>query len=399
MWEAAFMAVLEATRFLIRSDQKSSNNPVGASGRLAHPLFWLAVVLVTGGCTTTHPPAEKSRTEKAYRWLCAQQGPHGILGNQDGESFAGLYPNAMAAMIFLERGDGARCERVLDFFLAKRKELKTTPGGFHQFYDAKTGETLRDSDRWMGDNCWLLIALNHYAARTKSDRYRALADDIADWLVSLQDGDGGIWAGHNKSGFMRHKSTEGNLDAFAALPSRPQAREKVGRWLWTQMWIEKEGRFCMGSTSDAPALDTSAWGVLALGCEGWPAMTFANKNLRRMKMMFANGALVDGYADFADKDRIWLEGTGEMACAYRVCDGTVQGKHLIRELEKAMVPSQTTPGTLTIPCFTNDPAWDGGDTKGFVPSVCWYLFAQRKFNPMHVEEIRNPKSEIRNHIK
>jgi len=365
-----------------RSYRLGTSQRIGALRRLPHSLFWLATLLVLSGCTTPKGFLTGSTEDKAYRWLCAQQGPHGILGNQDGEAFAGLYPNAMAAMALLEHGDRQRCEKVLDFWLARRSDLTNAPGGFHQFYNAATGETHRDSDRWMGDNCWLLIALNHYAARTKSDRYRPLADDIADWLVSLQDDDGGLWAGSNKDGFMRHKSTEGNLDAVAALTSRPQAREKVRRWLWDKMWIANEGRFRMGSTSDAPALDTSAWGVLALGCEAWPAMKFANKNLRKMKTLAATGVFVEGYTDFADKDRIWFEGTGEMACAYRVCGGTVQARHLLRELEKAMVDSTAHPGTKSIPCHSNDPAWEDGDTKGFVPSVCWYLFAHWKFNPM-----------------
>lgn len=346
--------------------------------------FIFITILLAGlvGCATTASRRDDAHSRKAYDWLCAQQGPHGILGNQDGESFAGLYPNALAAMAFLERGDRERCERVLDFFDARRAELRAKPGGFPQFYDAATGKTHADSDRWMGDNCWLLIALNHYAARTGSDRYRAMAGEIADWLVGLQDADGGIWAGFNKDGPMKAKSTEGNLDAVAALTSRPEARAKIERWLWERMWIPEEGRFRMGSTDPNPALDTSSWGVLALGQRAWPSMEFAERTLRVEKRSDANGKLITGFTDFVGKDRIWLEGTGEMACAYRVSGRERDALFYIGELEKALVPSAAHPGTMSIPCHTNDPSWDGGATKGFVPSVCWYLFAKWNFNPM-----------------
>jgi len=350
------------------------------------------VLLLLAGCATTERSHDATENA-AYRWLCAQQGPHGILGNQDGESFAGLYPNALAAIAFLEHGDRGRCERILEFFEAKRQSvLLAKPGGFNQFYDAVTGDTHTDSDRWMGDNCWLLIALNRYSARTKSDRYHAMTNEIADWLESLQDEDGGIWAGYNKSGLMRAKSTEGNLDAFAALSLRPLSRERVVHWLWEKAWIADAGRFRMGSTNNDPALDTSAWGVLALGTRAWPAMLFAQKHLGRIKIAEDNGKLIEGFTDFADKDRIWFEGTGQMACAYWIGGWNVRAEHTILELEKAMLPSPTHPVTMTIPCHSNDPSWEGGATKGFVPSVCWYLFAKWKFNPMRPEKIRN-KSE------
>ena len=326
-------------------------------------------------------PRESSAQEQAYRWLCAQQGSHGILGNQDGGSFAGLYPNALAAMTFLERGDRVRCEKALDFFAAmSQHEFQWEPGGFHQFYDAVTGKTAMDSDRWMGDNCWLLIALNHYAARTGSSRYRLMAEDISAWLVRLQDEDGGIWAGYNLSGLMRAKSTEGNLDAYAALVSRPQARARVATWLWEKAWLREEGRFRMGSTNSGPALDTSAWGVLALGRRAWPAIGFADWHLR-IKRTF-HDQTIEGFADFIGKQRIWFEGTGQMACALWHGGDREQAEHFIAELEKAMVLSRGVPGTLGIPCHSNDPSWEGGATKGFVPSVCWYLFAKWRFNPM-----------------
>lgn len=359
--------------------------------------LWVGVLLLSG-CVSepkrnspaqSPPPVvhEATPKDKIYRWLVCQQGAHGILGNQEGESFSATYPNALAAICFLHQGDVGRAENIFRFFQEHYEEcFSTQPGGFYQFWDASTGEGLKDSDRWIGDNAWLLIALNYYRQRTGKHDFDTMREGMAQWLIALQDADGGIKSGFNKNGPMDSKSTEGNLDCHAALIEHPAERAKVRKFLESQMWIPSEKRFKMGTTCPDPAMDTSAWGVQSLGVDYAPTLDYAEKAFLRTCVAKASGNSVTAYSDFSDKNRIWLEGSGEMAVAWQVAGQKEKAQRTLRELEKASISSKEFRNASGIPCHTNDPAWETGADKIFIPSQAWYLFAAWGFNPMNPEQ-------------
>lgn len=324
-----------------------------------------------------------STGEKVYNWLLHQQGEHGILGNQEDDAYSGLYPNALAAICFIHQGDTERAERIFHFYQVRYDTTSgAPPNGLVQFWDAKTGEPHNESDRWIGDNAWLLIALNQHRAKTGRDDFATLRKGIAQWLLSLQDTDGGIWSGFNTKGAMVSKATEGNLDCYSALTDFPAQRKKIRKFLESQMWIPKENRFRMGSTSPDPALDCSAWSVAAFGAKFRDTLRYAEKTFLQTQKSAANGSSINGFGDLRGKSRIWLEGTGEMVVAYRTAGEQEKAKKYLQELEKAMVPSSAFSGTAGLPCHTNDPQWPGGDEKIFVPAQCWYLLGEWGFNPM-----------------
>jgi len=368
-----------------------------------HPLFFLRLlglligVFAIAGCTTTphtsHPTAKHETSDevvmekKIYRWLVCQQSGHGILGNQEGETFSATYPNALAAICFLHQGDVDHAEKIFRFFQEHYEEcFSTQPGGFYQFWDTASGEGHKDSDRWIGDNAWLLIALNYYRQRTGKQDFDGMREGMARWLIGLQDADGGIKSGFNKNGLMDSKSTEGNLDCYAALVEHPAERAKVRKFLESQMWISAEKRFKMGSTCPDPAMDTSAWGVQSLGLEYAPTLNFAEKAFLRTCVAKASGNTITAYSDFRDKDRIWLEGSGEMAVAWHVAGKHERARRTLCELEKASIPSKEFRDAAGIPCHTNNPAWETGADKIFIPSQAWFLFAAWEFNPMNPEQ-------------
>ncbi len=313
-----------------------------------------------------------------------QNGQTGLLGNQEDDDFSGVYPNALAAICFVHQGDVARAERIFQFFdnHFEAEFAPDTPGGFHQFWDARTGTVHGDTDRWVGDNAWLLIALNYYQKQTDRNDFSTMQNGIAQWLISLQDADGGILSGFTKAGPMMHKSTEGNLDCYAALEAYPEARRKIRDWLTSQMWVASEQRFRMGSTVAEAALDGVSWGIAALGPEYSNSLVYAEQQFQRTDKSEGSGNAVTGFADFLGKPRVWLEGTGQMAVAYNAVGQKARAEDLVRELEQAMVPSAKFPGTMGIPCSTSDPAWQGATRKIFVPSQTWYLFGAWDFNPM-----------------
>ncbi len=355
--------------------------------------FWISA-LACGlfALPTTLSGYQQPSSRTVYAWLIQQQQHTGLLGNEDGDTFSGLYANALAAMCYIHQSDIRRAERVFEFFDQQyvKEFAAATPGGFHQFWDAKSGAVHPDSDRWVGDNAWLLIALNYYYYRVDRMRFNDLRAGLARWLTGLQDADGGVRSGFNKDGPIRAKSTEGNLDCYAALIEYPAARAKVRDWLQKQMWVESEGRFRMGSTVNESALDDTTWALGALGRDYAATLRFAEKTFGRTDTV--RGQAIRGVADFADKQRIWLEGTGEMVVAYQVAGESRMAQDLLAQMQRAMIPSAAHPGTWGLPCFTSNPTWETASTRIFIPAQAWYLFGTWKFNPM-----RNHAASVHTH--
>lgn len=291
----------------------------------------------------------------------------------------------MAAMCFVHEGETARAERVFDYY-AKHFAEQFAPGslgGFPQAANAETGELLLDTDRWIGDNAWLLLALNYHHAKTGSAKYAAMRKGIGEWLVSLQNPDGGIKAGFNKSGPMLHYSTEGNLDCAAALVDFPEQQKKVIAFLERDMYVADGPYFKMGSTVSEPALDTCSWGVLVLGKKYAPLLKTAEARFKRDEVTAeGSGRKLAGFSDFVDKQRVWLEGTGEVGAAYNVAGRAADAQKVVTELEKAFVPSVAHEGLIGIAYSTSEPSWKGATTLPFTPSQAWYLCTVWNFNPM-----------------
>lgn len=330
-------------------------------------------------------PAEEPATpaQKVYAWLLAQQGGGDLLGNQEDDNYSGLYSNALAAICFLHQGDVERAERIFRVYDRHRENvLLEPPGGLFQFWDAKQGTPHPTSDRWIGDNAWLLIALNHHQRKTGKQDFESLRAEIARWLISLQDKDGGIWSGYSIKGKMESKSTEGNLDSYSALIGKAAERKRIRKFLESELWLPKQDRFRMGTTSYDPALDCSAWAVCVFGARYRETLRYAEKTFIQTQTSKANGKSIQGFGDLLGKQRIWLEGTGEMVVAYRAAGEPKKSAQFLGELEKAMIPSTLFADTVGLTCHTNDPAWPGGDEKIFVPSQCWYLFGTWGLNPM-----------------
>jgi len=319
---------------------------------------------------------------RVYGWLQSQQGTCGLLANEEGDSLSGLYTNALAALCFLHHGDVERAERIFQCMRLHSAECLQAPGGFYQFWSAANGEPHRDTDRWIGDNAWFLIALNYYKAKTGKTDYDDMREGIARWLISLQDKDGGVWGGYVADGHIEYKSTEGNLDCYAALVEYPKERAKIKRWLIHDMWIPKERRLRMGSTVDESALDDLTWGVAALGPRYHFTLKYAEEAFLQTVHFDQRQHEVTGFSDFLFKNHVWLEGTGQVAAAYQYVGNKEKTAHYLAELERSMIPSQAFEGTYGMPCFTNNPRWSTGASRIFVPSQAWYLFAKWGFNPM-----------------
>ena len=127
-----------------------------------------------------------------FNWFNAQQLPNGLLESVENGNIVSLYDNALAALVFLTKNDIAKAEKIFDFFNSRiESELKKGVGGFSQLRD-RAG--VPNGHRWMGDNAWLLIALNNYKQKTTNTKYDELASALGTWLQALQDTDGGLFS-------------------------------------------------------------------------------------------------------------------------------------------------------------------------------------------------------------
>ena len=293
-------------------------------------------------------------------------------------------------MVFMLNDDFTKAEMIFDFFNARIvSELQSGVGGFSQFRDRNGIPT---GHRWMGDNAWLLIALNNYKSRTGNSTYDLLASEISSWLMSLQDVDGGLFAGYNTdNSLMNYKVTEGNIDAFNAIDGFTAFHSQLLDFLEQDRWDAAENSLVAWPTNPPYlyALDLHPWSYLIFN--NFPEATLINAQRFLTTQTATNGAQITGYCFDEDKDTVWPEGTGQMAVAFGIAGMNVDQEFYINQMENVLIqstryadaagfPYASNPGTV----YGSDPLWTGADTKIALSGGAWYLFAQFNFNPFAV---------------
>ncbi len=350
------------------------------------------------------PPEDSSANDREtpiLNWLLQQQLPNGLLESTENGNVVSLYDQALAALAFIMTGEIDRAERIFDFFQARiDSELKAGVGGFSQFRD-RNGTP--GGHRWMGDNAWLLIALNNYEATTGKTDYNQLSVALSDWLISLQDSDGGLFAGYGSDNqLLSYKVTEGNIDAFNAIKGYNGFHTSLLQFLETRWDATDKNLMAWPSNPEYRfALDNFSWSYCIF--EDYPvASLHAASRFLTTQTATLTGAQVEGYDIDEDRDAVFLEGSGQMALAWRLAGLEVQANYYLAEMEKAMVESPTWSGSFGFPYATNPgttygntPFWQGADTEIAISSGAWYLYALNGFNPFAVERAKNVPLEDR----
>ena len=325
-------------------------------------------------------------------WFIQQQMPNGLLGSAENGNVVSLYDNALAALVFMRFGETERAAQIFDFFDARiSSELQNEPGGFSQFRD-RSGNP--NNHRWIGDNAWLLIALNNYKALTGKSTYDKLSEAISSWLIGLQDNDGGLFAGYaNDNSLLNYKVTEGNIDAFNAIRGYGDFHSKLLQFLYNQRWDSSIN--ALEAWPENPpyrfALDNFSWGYAVF--PDFPESTLETaQRFRTTQTSSVTGAEITGYCFDEDKDVVWFEGSGQMAVAFQMAGLRDEAYELLREMEKGLVASSLHPDAAGFPYAANmgtgyagDLLWTGADTQIAISGGAWYLFAKSAFNPFGVE--------------
>lgn len=333
--------------------------------------------------TKTPTPLDSAATS----FLSSLQNTLGILPSIENGTLVSTYDQALAAIAFVVVGEHQRAKEIFSYFESVRtSELEIAPGGFYQFRSPAGNPT---GNRWMGDNAWLLIALNNYVHATNDHTFDALEQSLESWLRSLQDpADGGLWGGFDANGDTIHKITEGNIDAFAAIFVDQEFRKQVANHLYVSKWDSIEGNFMAWPTNPqyAYALDCYTWGHNAFPEFSGLARSYVSK-FEVQATSSVTGELCQGYCFDEDLDVLWWEGTGQVAVMYWVgCDQQLAEENL-QHMEKGWattpdgqrgLPYSANPGTG----YGNSALWSTAHTAPCISSTAWYLMAAYRHNPM-----------------
>ena len=207
-----------------------------------------------------------------YQWLKNHQNQKtGLVvsfeGDNDLRTVSFLYDHAVAVILYTSFQDYERARLGLDFFLndAERIEGK---GFYNAYYSNKGG--VAEYAAHAGPNLWIGIAALQYAHRTNDNRYLVIARQVADWIETLQDGEGGIMGGRDIAWY----STEHNLDGYAFFSMLYEltkeeryknTAQKILEWLRTYSYSNDAVPVRRGKGDATVATDTYAWSIAALG--------------------------------------------------------------------------------------------------------------------------------------
>lgn len=332
-------------------------------------------------------------------WVFNMQQPSGLLESAEDTDFVSLYDNSLAAILFIQQDNREEAERIFDFYDTVKENELIKNGGFYQSRNTKgeAGERI-----WMGDNAWLLIALNHYEAKYQSKKYETISKELDNWLRAMQDTDGGIKGGVNSNGIEIPKVTEGILMAFNAVKGFDDFHRGILKFLKENRWDSSLG--ILTAWPENPPY-TYAMDLHPLGngvFEDMPddVLFKANRYINSQNNTLT-GEKISGYCFDDDKDVVWLEGTAQMAVAFNGIGRFDLSSELILNLEKTFIHSSLIGNAEGIPYATNhgtsygaELLWDHADITSALSSTIWYSFAKENFNPLHLGRKSNlPETE------
>jgi cellulose synthase operon protein B len=341
------------------------------------------IVIEQPGIEATHVLLADSMVQ----WLQSMQGTLGLLPTARGSELISLYDNALAACCFVASQQYENAELIFDYYHQRlSSEMQSGSGGYFQFRYLSGQPT---GNRWMGDNAWLLIALNNYAHATGSAQYDDMRAAISNWLQSLQDTDGGLWGGTDINGAQLGKVTEGNIDAFNAVSGFTAYHAGILQFIEQQRWDSTEQLIVSWPGSNYYyALDNFSWGYCAF--EGFPDRILDEAVRFQTTQWHSNASdSITGYCFDEDRDAVWLEGTGQMAVAFTKAGRMGEANNVLHELATAVVHEPGAMVGVGLPYasniatgYGNGQLWSGADIQPCTAATAWFIMAALRFDPM-----------------
>lgn len=341
--------------------------------------------------TIVNPEKQEVNNEiwaETSNWLGKMQLSNGLLESTENGDFVSLYDNALSALAFTAMGKYDKAEAIFDYFDGQiENELLQGKGGF---YATRNKQGVHHDRIWMGDNAWLLIALNNYHEATGTYKYSRLSSELEIWIRSLQDNDGGLFGGQNEDGTIIHKVTEGIVTAFNAVKGYDDFHKNILLYLKNTRWDSNEQLLVAWPENPTYkyALDLHALGFNIF--ENFPiTVLYAADRFKNTQTSTLSGVEIIGYCFDEDQDVIWLEGTAQMAVAFQNAGLESEADFLLEQLEKTFIKSTTILNAKGIPytsnygtTFGSENLWDHTDITSTISSSAWYIFAKIEFSPL-----------------
>jgi hypothetical protein len=329
----------------------------------------------------------KFSADPVKNWVYQMQHTTGLLESVENTNFVSLYDNALATILFINDNQKNKAEQVLDFYNSKISDELEVNGGFYQTRNTngEAGERI-----WMGDNAWLLIAINHYKEQYNSDKYANLAAHLEAWLRSLQIENGALLGGINSNGSNIPLVTEGIITAFNAVPGFDDFHKNILSYIKNERWDSNNNVILSWPENPdyAYAMDLHSLSSTILDGFSENVLEQANRYLTDQEFTLT-GEVISGYCFDEDNDVVWLEGTAQMAVAFKAMGNIGRGNELIAEIEKTIIQSTIIENAKGIPYTTNHGTsygatvlWDHADIAPSLSASIWYLFAKEDFSPL-----------------
>lgn len=357
------------------------------SGSL-HRIALLLAACFTLPAAAAKPPAAGANltvaSNNAHNWLKSQVTATGLVDSyKDGQDVCYTYDQAIAVVAFLAKADVADARRVLDALAA----LQNDDGSWNHAYACTTGAPLA-AQRYVGSTAWVALAIAHYESRTGDTvTYNIMGQRALNWVALWQQGDGGINGGLDASGVpLPWASTEHNEDTYNALGHFGYASPQSGvrSFLDNVVWDAPQQRWDQGRDDTLDPLDVNPLGVGALGSSGAhvykSSLDYCMTHLRSTQAWGTGKKriLVDGFDFNSDHNDIWLEGTAQMAMAFRVAGRATDSDYFLQQIVKLQQSDGGIPYSVK-GTFNGDFTMS---TKTAVASTGWLIIAIAHMNPM-----------------
>lgn len=326
-------------------------------------------------------PPSTPTPEQALTFLRNQMSPVGLVDSyvEDNVDYAYTYDNALAAMAFISAGDMTSAETILDAFATIGPEPE---GGFLDCYRTNSGAP--NGTLSIGHNAYLLQAMNLFYLQTADPKYNTIARGIADYLLSLQDVDGGIvgMAG------VTWKSAESNFGALSGihnlgkvqnLSSYVDSASQIRNFLVTECW--NGTRFLRGENDPVIVTDTQSLGGMVLGPD-YKNGAYWVEGYTLTTKRYDGRKSVTGFDFNDDKDTVWTEGTFQEAMAFLVASDTSKYNFYKTESEK-LFNSPSGAFWLASNTGTAGGSWILRKWQAAAPTA-WYICAYNQDNVLEL---------------
>jgi hypothetical protein len=325
------------------------------------------------------PGETPANVEAALGFLTSRQDQSGLVDSfvEDNADIAYTYDNAMAVMAFISAGDLAAAAVILDAYAAIGAE---PDGGFLHRYRASDGGPA-DGIPGVGHNAYLLQAMTLYGLESRNTAYDALSLGIADFLLTHQDLDGGLFG---RAG-ATWKSSENNLAAYAAV-------HNLGTFLGHQDFIDRAQsirgflvaecwngtRFLTGENDPMIVTDAQALGVMVLGPAHENGAYWVEAHTLTTQRYY-RGRRVTGFDLNANGDTVWTEGTLQQALAFLAVGDLERAQIYRQEAEKLFLST----GAFWQASNTGSTGFGNSFTRWqAVAPTAWYVVVANQDNVM-----------------